>query len=103
MPKKDKTLNTREKITPVGIGMKGEIFEMFCPACKYKMIDLVFEEAGVDYPMKQCPVCLTIYMLGSNSQEGAKSPQEIYLAPVTKEWLKEKGEEYIRGAIIGSW
>lgn len=65
--------------------------ELFCPACGTKMNDVMYiGEDGIEYPEKQCPKCLTIYQLASNTETGAQSPQEIILIPHNKEWLEKE-------------
>jgi len=98
-----KDLNRDSGIKAVGIGMDGEVYQMFCPACAHEMVDLIFKDQGMEFPEKQCPICLTIYQLASASRKGASTVREVILAPRTKEWLKENGDKHIRGALIGSW
>ncbi len=92
-----------EKIKPVGMGPKGEVYLLFCPCCTDLMIDVIYEDKGIQYPHKQCPRCLTIYDLASESREAVKSVQEIILAPRSKKWLKKYGDKHIRGAFLGTW
>jgi len=60
------------------------------------------EKAGIEYPEKQCPKCKTVYQLGSEAETGSHSPQEVILAPHTKEWLKKNGK-HLKGVLPNSW
>jgi len=95
-------MKKKTKVKLAGIGKHGEMYPLYCPACSHLMIDLTWEEEGIVYPEKQCPICLTIYQLASASREGVTSAKEIILAPRDKEWLKENAEK-IQGALPGSW
>jgi len=84
--------------------MDDKVFELYCPACGTLMNDVTFiGENGFEYPEKQCPNCKTIYQLGSESDVGAHSPQEIILAPRSKKWLKKHGKKHFKGVLPNSW
>lgn len=103
MPRRKPLKDSEKESSPVGIGVHGEVFPLYCPSCGTLMVDISFEDGNVSYPEKQCPMCLTIYQLGSADQEGAKSPQDVILAPRDKEWLRKFGSKYLKGALPGSW
>lgn len=84
--------------------MSKEIFDLYCPVCGKKMIDILFvDEKGFEFPEKQCPECLTIYQLGSEAKIGAHAPNQIILAPRNKKWLKKYGKKYLRNFLPNSW
>lgn len=102
-PKKGLNRSIRKKETGLG-EMKEELYDLYCPACGKKMRDILFiGKDGLRYPEKQCPACKTIYQLASNSNTGAKTPQEVILIPRNKKWLEKNGKKHIKGALPKSW
>lgn len=80
-----------------------EVFDLYCPACGTKMINISFIENNIEYPEKQCPKCKTIYQLASSYEIGAHKPNQVILVPRDEKWLKRYGKKYLKGYLPNSW
>lgn len=79
-----------------------KLVDLYCPVCSSLMKDVTLKIEGVEYPEKQCPKCLTIYSLASESPTGIKEARDIILIPRSKKWLRKNGKKYL-GVLPKSW